>query len=174
MRWDSSTMTRSHCTCFNPGRISVRLASSSDVMTFFCSSHWLTPNWSRMSLPLRTKNFSSNFSLSSRCHWNSGSVVAVGVAVFEGAGCLVIVPEGETRKRIIPNVSFHIPYYIVPSLPVVPHCRIPLLENHYLEKERQHRPFSLPSSGAFGLTGDGSIFLSNIVLILRQRLLVCL
>ena len=37
----------------------------------FCSSHWLTPNCSRMSSPLRTMNFSSNFSLSSRCHWKA-------------------------------------------------------------------------------------------------------
>ena len=26
-------------------------------MTCFCSSHWLTPNWSRMSWPLMTRNF---------------------------------------------------------------------------------------------------------------------
>ena len=33
------------------------------------SSHWLIPNCSRISPPFRTTNFSSNFSLSSRCHW---------------------------------------------------------------------------------------------------------
>ena len=71
MRWASSTMTRSQWTCRRPGRMSSRLARSRDVMTCFCSSHWLTPNWSRMSPPLRTRNFSSNFSLSSRCHWKA-------------------------------------------------------------------------------------------------------
>ena len=33
MRWASSTMTRSQWTCRSPGRISVRLARSSEVMT---------------------------------------------------------------------------------------------------------------------------------------------
>ena len=41
------------------------------MMTCFCSSHWFTPNWSRMSSPLMTRNFSSNFSFSSRCHWKA-------------------------------------------------------------------------------------------------------
>src|SRR6202035_2225353 len=68
MRCASSTIIKSQWTWRRPGRISVRLARSSDVMSCFCSSHWLTPNWSRMSSPLMTKNFSSNFSLSSRCH----------------------------------------------------------------------------------------------------------
>src|SRR6516225_8898416 len=77
MRCASSTMIRSQWTWRRPGRISDRLARSSEVTSCFCSSHWLTPNWSRMSSPLMTKNFSSNFSLSSRCHWN---------ARFAGAG----------------------------------------------------------------------------------------
>jgi hypothetical protein len=51
--------------------MSARLARSSDVMTRLRSSHWLTPNWSRMSWPFRTRNFSSNFSFSSRCHWKA-------------------------------------------------------------------------------------------------------
>ena len=41
----------------------MRFARSREVMICFCSSHWLTPNCSRISLPLKTRNFSSNFSL---------------------------------------------------------------------------------------------------------------
>ena len=63
-------MTKSQRTCLRPGRMLSRFARSSDVMTCLFSSHWLMPNWSRMWSPLRTTNFSSNFSFSSRCHWN--------------------------------------------------------------------------------------------------------
>ena len=51
--------------------MSARLARSSEVTTFFSRIHWFTPNCARNSLPFSTTNVSSNFSCSSRCHWNA-------------------------------------------------------------------------------------------------------